>query len=92
MQLSILMTRPVPDAKAADNLERMVAAGALIRDAKPCYYVYRLTAGDRRHTGLAARLACRLRRQPHPQHEHTTPVKETDRVRQIQAVHAQPAR
>jgi uncharacterized protein (DUF1015 family) len=77
-------------AKAAENLNRMIAAGALIRDAKPCYYVYRLTAGDRRQTGLAAVASLadyatnRIRK-----HEHTTPVKETDRVRQIEAVNAQ---
>src|SRR5437764_4472370 len=34
-------------AKAAENLKRMVAAGVVIRDPKPCYYVYRLTAGAR---------------------------------------------
>src|SRR5215470_7354174 len=28
-------------AKAAENLGRMVKAGVLMRDAKPCYYVYR---------------------------------------------------
>jgi len=77
-------------AKAAENLNRMIAAGALIRDAKPCYYVYRLSAGDRRQTGLAAVASLadyatnRIRK-----HEHTTPVKETDRVRQIEAVNAQ---
>ena len=77
-------------AKGAENLQRMIAAGTLIRDAKPCYYVYRLTDGERGQTGLAcvASLADyatnRVRR-----HEHTTPVKETDRVRQIEAVNAQ---
>ncbi len=77
-------------AKAAENLNRMIDAGVLIRDAKPCYYVYRLTGGDRRQTGLAtvASLADyhtnRIRK-----HEHTTPVKETDRVRQIEAVNVQ---
>jgi uncharacterized protein (DUF1015 family) len=30
-------------AKAADNLQRMIGAGVLQRDNKPCYYVYRLT-------------------------------------------------
>ena len=55
-------------AKAAENLQRMVAAGVLMRDAKPCYYVYRLTWRDRVQTGLAARrLDRRLRDQPHPQ-------------------------
>src|SRR5438874_10207809 len=41
-------------AKAAENLDRTVAAGIMIRDPKSCYYVYRLTWGDRRQTGLAA--------------------------------------
>jgi len=77
-------------AKAAENLDRTVAAGIMIRDAKPCYYVYRLTWGDRRQTGLAAVAAVadyttnRIRR-----HELTTPLKEDDRVRQIAAVNAQ---
>jgi uncharacterized protein (DUF1015 family) len=77
-------------AKAAKNLNRMIEAGVLIRDAKPCYYVYRLNGGDRRQTGLAAVASLadyrtnRIRK-----HEHTTPVKETDRVRQIEAVNAQ---
>src|SRR5262245_35964874 len=77
-------------AKAGENLDRMVAAGVLIRDAKPCYYVYRLTWRDRQQTGLAAVASVadyatnRIRK-----HELTTPVKEDDRVRQIEAVNAQ---
>jgi uncharacterized protein (DUF1015 family) len=77
-------------AKAQENLEHMITAGALMRDAKPCYYVYRLTAGKRSQTGFACVAALsdyatnRVRK-----HEHTTPLKETDRVRQIEAVNAQ---
>jgi len=77
-------------AKAADNLKRMVEAGVLIRDAKPCYYVYRLTWRGHSQTGLAAAASLadyatnRIRK-----HELTTPVKEDDRVRQIEAVNAQ---
>ena len=77
-------------AKAAENLNRMIDAGVLIRDAKPCYYVYRLTGDGRRQTGLAAVASLadyasnRIRK-----HEHTTPLKEDDRVRQIEAVNAQ---
>lgn len=81
---------PVVYAKAAENLARMVKAGVLQRDAKPCYYVYRLTWRDRQQTGLAA-VACvedynsnRIRK-----HELTTIKKEDDRVRQIKAVNAQ---
>jgi uncharacterized protein (DUF1015 family) len=76
--------------KAAENLDRMVASGAVIREQKPCYYVYRLTWRDRVQTGLAAVASLadyatnRIRR-----HELTTPTKEDDRVRQIDAVNAQ---
>ena len=77
-------------AKAAENLDRMVSSGILRRDDKPCYYVYRLTWRDRTQTGLAAVASVadyasnRIRK-----HELTTPVKEDDRVRQIEAVNAQ---
>jgi uncharacterized protein (DUF1015 family) len=77
-------------AKAADNLHAMKAAGVLMRDAKPCYYAYRLTWRGRTQTGLAAvasldaYVANRIRK-----HELTTPAKEDDRVRQIEAVNAQ---
>ena len=77
-------------AKAAENLKRMVAEGVMVRDAQPCYYIYRLTWRGRSQTGLAcvASLADyaknRIRK-----HELTTPVKEDDRVRQIEAVNAQ---
>jgi uncharacterized protein (DUF1015 family) len=77
-------------AKAAENLDRAVEAGVLIRDAMPCYYVYRLAWRGRVQTGLAAAASLadyasnRIRK-----HELTTPVKEDDRVRQIAAVNAQ---
>ena len=81
---------PAVYAKAAENLKRMIEAGVLTRDARPCYYVYRLTWRDRTQTGLAAAasvgdyLSNRIRK-----HELTTPVKEDDRVRQIEAINAQ---
>jgi uncharacterized protein (DUF1015 family) len=77
-------------AKAAENLKHMIAAGVLVRDAKPSYYVYRLTWRGRAESGLAAIAsvaaynANRIRK-----HEYTTPAKEDDRVRQIEAVNAQ---
>ena len=61
-----------------------------MRDARAHYYAYRTTWQGRRQTGLAcvASLAGyengRIRK-----HELTTPVKETDRVRQIEALNAQ---
>ena len=77
-------------AKAAENLRRMIEAHVLVRDDKPCYYAYRLTWRDRVETGfaavasLAAYAENRIRK-----HELTTPAKEDDRVRQIEAVDAQ---
>jgi uncharacterized protein (DUF1015 family) len=76
--------------KAAENLDRMRKVGVLVRDDKPAYYVYRLSWRGRTQTGLAAVAALadyatnRIRK-----HEHTTPVKEDDRVRQIEAINAQ---
>ena len=81
---------PAVYAKAAANLKHMIDAGVLMRDAAPYYYVYRLTWRGRTQTGLAcvASLADyasnRIRK-----HELTTPVKEDDRVRQIEALNAQ---
>jgi uncharacterized protein (DUF1015 family) len=77
-------------AKAAENFRRMVDGKILVRDPAPYYYVYRLSGHGRAQTGLAAVASIadydsgRIRR-----HEHTTPLKEDDRVRQIEAVSAQ---
>jgi uncharacterized protein (DUF1015 family) len=81
---------PVVYAKAAENLRRMIAASVLVGDSKPSYYVYRLTWRGHSQTGLAAVASLadyasnRIRK-----HELTTPAKEDDRVRQIEAVNAQ---
>ncbi|MDO8786855.1 MAG: DUF1015 family protein [Sulfuritalea sp.] len=77
-------------AKAAENLQQMLAAGMLLRDETPCYYAYRLTMGDHVQTGLVAAASVadydsnRIRK-----HEFTRPDKEDDRVRQIGALNAQ---
>jgi uncharacterized protein (DUF1015 family) len=75
---------------AADNLRRLVDDGVLQRDPTPCYYAYRLSTGSTVKTGLVvaasvnAYVEQRIRR-----HEFTRPDKETDRVRQIEALSAQ---
>jgi len=77
-------------AKAAENLQHMLAAGVLLRDREPCYYLYRLTMGSHTQTGLAAAVSIaaydvnRIRK-----HEFTQPHKEDDRVHQIEALNAQ---
>ena len=77
-------------AKSAENLKKMIADGILIREAKPCYYAYRLVMGTHTQTGLIAASSIadydsnRIRK-----HEFTRPDKEDDRVRQIEAINAQ---
>jgi uncharacterized protein (DUF1015 family) len=77
-------------AKGAENLQRQISEGILMRDAEPCYYVYRLRMGDHVQTGLvftgsvADYDSNRIRK-----HEFTRPQKEDDRVRQITALNAQ---
>jgi len=77
-------------AKAADNLREMLAQGVLRRDARACYYVYRMSVGAHTQTGLALSASVadydsnRIRK-----HEYTRPDKEDDRVRQIEALNAQ---
>lgn len=81
---------PVVYAKAAENLARTIDAGLLVRDEQPCYYAYRLIMNGHSQTGLVAGASVadydtnRIRK-----HEFTRPVKEDDRVRQIDAVNAQ---
>jgi uncharacterized protein (DUF1015 family) len=77
-------------AKAAENLDKMLSAGVLRRDQRPCYYAYRLQMGEHVQTGfvatasVAAYDAGRIKK-----HEFTRPDKEDDRVRQIEALNAQ---
>jgi len=77
-------------AKAAENLQNMINEGVLVRDPSDSYYVYRLTMGSHVQTGLVAAAsveaydADRIKK-----HEFTRPVKEDDRVRQVEALNAQ---
>ena len=76
--------------KGAENFQKMISQGVLVRDEHPCYYVYELTMGDHVQTGLAAGASIEaydeniIRK-----HEFTRPVKEDDRVEQIRALNAQ---
>src|SRR5262249_44718841 len=81
---------PIVYATAAENLQRMLREGVLMRDANPYYYAYRAASTSGRQTGIAcvasleAYALDRIKK-----HELTTPVKETDRVKQIEALNAQ---
>lgn len=77
-------------AKGRENLDRMIAEGILVRDDSPCYYAYRLTMGAHVQTGLVAAASVEAYDQNRiKKHEFTRPVKEDDRVRQIDTLNAQ---
>ena len=77
-------------AKAHENLDRMIAGGVLERDPKESYYAYRLTMGDHVQTGVVAAASVEAYDNNRvKKHEFTRPVKEDDRVRQIEALNAQ---
>lgn len=81
---------PVVYAKGAKNFQRMIDAGVLLRDQQACYYVYRITMGDHSQTGLVAGVSvAAYDRNEVRKHEYTRPIKEDDRVRQIDALSAQ---
>ncbi len=76
--------------KARENLDKMIEAKVLVKDDQAHYYVYRMMMDDHVQTGLVAITAVedydsnRIRK-----HEFTRPIKEDDRVRQIEAVNGQ---
>ena len=78
-------------AKGRANLDAMRASGWLVQDPRPAFYLYRLTRGGHRQTGIvgaaavADYVAGRIKR-----HEHTRPDKEDDRTHHTQALAAQP--
>ncbi len=80
---------PVYD-KARENLDRMLNEDVLVRDPGECYYVYRLTMDAHVQTGLVAAASVAAYDENRiKKHEFTRPVKEDDRVRQIDALNAQ---
>jgi uncharacterized protein (DUF1015 family) len=77
-------------AKGAENLQKLIRDGILMREQKPLYYAYRLIMGKHQQIGLVAVASVkdydsnRIRK-----HEFTRPDKEDDRVRQIDTLNAQ---
>jgi len=77
-------------AKAAENLQRLLAQKVLERDPNPCYYAYRLIMDGHAQTGMVVAAAvAEYDRNRIRKHEFTRPDKEDDRVRQIEALNAQ---
>ncbi|MFV2060361.1 MAG: DUF1015 domain-containing protein [Gammaproteobacteria bacterium] len=76
--------------KGLENLNKLIENKILTRDDKPNYYLYKLRMGNQEQTGLVAIASVadydsnKIRK-----HEYTRPVKEDDRVNQIDALNAQ---
>lgn len=76
--------------KGRENLDRMVAEGVLTRDPQARYYAYRLTMGEHVQTGLVATASVEAYDNDRiKKHEFTRPVKEDDRVGQVDTLNAQ---
>jgi uncharacterized protein (DUF1015 family) len=77
-------------AKGKENLDRLIAQGALRPDEQPCFYLYRQVMGRHSQVGLVAVASCEeylsgiIKK-----HELTRPDKEDDRVRHIEALNSQ---
>ena len=81
---------PAVYAKGRENLDRMVAEGILARDHSDCYYAYRLTMGRHVQTGIVAVASVEAYDSDRiKKHEFTRPVKEDDRVRQVDTLNVQ---
>ena len=76
--------------KAKENLAALLANGTLLKEEKPCYYIYQLVMNGRSQTGLVAVSAVQdyfddiIRK-----HEYTRPEKEKDRIDHMRTIEAQ---
>ena len=76
--------------QAKKNLNAMIAQGILIRESKPCYYIYALTMDGRTQTGLVAGSSVDdYNNDVIKKHEFTRPQKEQDRINHIATTKAQ---
>jgi uncharacterized protein (DUF1015 family) len=76
--------------RAGENLKKFEREGVMIRDPKPCFYLYRLTMGGRSQTGLVALTSVEeYEAGKIKKHEHTRPEKVDDRARHMSIVGAQ---
>lgn len=76
--------------KAKENLANMVSKGVLIRESKPCYYIYKLVMGSRSQTGLVCVSSVDdYNNDVIKKHEFTRPEKENDRINHMKCTSAQ---
>ena len=77
-------------ARGGENFQKLIRAGALQQDPRPCFYLYRQIMGNHSQTGLVAAASCEeYLRGVIKKHELTRVDKEDDRVRHMEALNAQ---
>ena len=87
---SIDVHDPSVYAKGAENLNRLIDDRVMARDAKPCYYIYKLRMGDHEQIGLVAAASVEdYENDLIKKHEYTRPDKEKDRVDHVDHLNAQ---
>jgi uncharacterized protein (DUF1015 family) len=76
-------------AKGAENLQRLVEQGILLREPEPAFYLYRQRMGDHVQTGVVAGASVdEYEADLIKKHENTRRVKEDDRTRHVEALNA----
>lgn len=76
--------------KAKTNLQELRSGGVLLREEKPCYYIYELVMNGRHQTGLVAVSSIDdYEADIIKKHEFTRPEKEQDRINHIRTSGAQ---
>ncbi|MCX8020105.1 MAG: DUF1015 family protein [Chitinophagaceae bacterium] len=82
-------SKPVYE-KAAENLRHFIGSGILLREIKPCLYIYQLVMNGRAQTGLVCLSSVEdYKNDIIKKHELTRPEKEKDRIDHILATSAQ---
>lgn len=85
-----LIHAPETYAKSRENLEKFIAAGTLVRDEKPCFYIYRQMLWGRVQTGIVGCASVdEYLNGTIKKHELTRKEKELDRIEHFDACSAQ---
>jgi uncharacterized protein (DUF1015 family) len=76
--------------KAGENLQKLIADGVLLREEKPCYYIYKLVMNGKDQTGLVCVSSVDdYFKGVIKKHEFTRPEKEKDRIDHMRTIRAQ---
>lgn len=76
--------------KAKENLQRFINEGILLKEDKPCYYIYQLIMAGRSQTGLVCLSSIEdYNNDVIKKHEFTRPEKEKDRIDHMLTIKAQ---